>query len=169
MNHGALLRTRLGRLVWQRLANDLAALALASLALAGFGALIVAVLFWTGWVLLGVLVPVAVLAWHWLRGSGLAQTAYEVEERFPEVKGRLVAALELARYDAGSRERYSTELVEAAVQQVEALVRPLALGRLVRISRLAWSTAGLGAGSGSLNRGGRGSGWPTRLRHRDWE
>jgi hypothetical protein len=137
------VRTRLVQLNRQRLANDLAAVLLAGLALALVEAVVVAMLFWSGWVLLSSLLPVLLLAGHWLSRSGLRRTANEVEERFTELRGRLVSVLELAEYGAERREGYSIELLQAAVEDLERMLVPLPLVRLVRRRRLVWSASGL--------------------------
>lgn len=143
MTRGALIQTRLGRLVRQKLANDLAALVLAAVAMIAIGAVTIAALFWSGWLLLAIAVPAALLGWFWLRGNGFVRAAYQVEERFPEVRGKLVSAYELAQYNPKSREGYSMEMLDAAVQQAEHALAPLPLGRLIRRRRLLWSGAAL--------------------------
>lgn len=140
---GRLISTRLGRLYRARLGFDIAALLVVLLALlVGIGAL-VALLFWSGWLLLGAVVLVAVVAWRWLSRDRLAPVVTEVEETFPAVRGRLRAALELCRYDEKSREGYSVELLDAAVAQAEQALSPLPLGRLDHRGRLFWAGAGL--------------------------
>ncbi len=140
---GRLISTRLGRLYRARLGFDLAALLVVLLALlVGIGAL-VSLFFWSGWLLLGAVVLVAVVAWRWLAQDRLAPVVTEVEETFPAVRGRLRAALELCRYDEKSREGYSVELLDAAVAQAEQALSPLPLGRLDHRGRLFWAGAGL--------------------------
>ncbi|MEO0078769.1 MAG: hypothetical protein ABIK86_07225, partial [candidate division WOR-3 bacterium] len=114
----------------QRLANDLAAALLAGLALAVLFTVVVALLFWSGWVLLVLALPVAALGWHWLRRDGLVRTAHDIEEKFVETRGRLVSALELSTYQTDRAEGYSIELVDAAVADAERLLAPLPIGRL---------------------------------------
>ena len=80
----------------QRAAWDAVALALFSLAMAGALLLLVVSLFWSGWVLAGLLVPVGLLVWRLVMQNRFWHVARLVEERFPEVRGRLVAAIQLA-------------------------------------------------------------------------
>ncbi len=158
LRRGALLRSRLARLNRQRLVNDLIAVLLVALALVVCGAVVVAMLFWSGWVLSVLALPVGLLGWRWLGRRGLFRTAYDVERSFPETKGRLVSALELAQYQADEPEGYSMELVEAAVADVERLVEPLPLGKLVPRGRLVLSACvlvlAIGVFSGFLRFGG---------------
>ena len=139
------IATRLHRLVRQRRAHDVLALALVLVTGAVLVATAIAALLWSGWLVLVAVVPVAVLAVRWLRRDTLPIVTYEVETRFPEVKGKLRAAYELAQYDKQGREGYSVEMLEMAVSQVEAALRPLPLGRLAHRKHAAWSSAAVGA------------------------
>ena len=146
------LRTlsRLRRLRNGRLANGLAALVLLCAGLLGTGLALVAGLLWSGWVLPVLLVPAGWFAYRWMGGLGLKALARDVERRLPELDGRLVAALELAGYEDGSREGYSVELVDAAVEDVERRVGRSAFRGLVSRKRLVWSGLAALVGAGAL-------------------
>ncbi|HDQ99459.1 MAG TPA: hypothetical protein ENN51_04140, partial [candidate division WOR-3 bacterium] len=129
----------------QRLANDLPALVLLAVGLLAAGVVLTALLFWSGWVLLGLLLPFGLVVGRWLAGLRRRQLAYAVEAAFPAVAGRLVAALDLADQPE-TREGYSAELQQAAVRSVEDDMRGLPLTRLCRRGRLV--RAGLVAAVG---------------------
>ncbi|MEO0079126.1 MAG: hypothetical protein ABIK44_00415 [candidate division WOR-3 bacterium] len=159
---GGLCRSRLRWLTVQLLINDALALLLIAIATCAVGVILVALLFWSGWVLMVLLLPWAGLAWRWFKGVGLRSVAKGVEKHFPEVRGRLVAALELSQYQAGGREGYSLELVKAAVRETETVLVSLPLKRLVRRRRLIW--AGVGTLAGLLLLVGLWLALPSRMR-----
>ncbi|MGQ9677770.1 MAG: hypothetical protein ACUVUD_00605 [bacterium] len=80
--------------------------------------------FLSGWVVAVFLAPVGYFAWVWLRKTHVKSVAYQLEQVYPELKGSLVAALELTKYQEGI-ENYSLELRDAAVRQVEELMNQL--------------------------------------------
>ena len=157
MRRGEVTERRLRALVRQRVAWDSVALALFSAAMAGALLLLVASLFWSGWVMALVLVPVGLLAWRLVIQNRFWHVAELVEERFPEVRGKLVAAGQLAQWGRGAdqpksevrsqsaegrsegREGYSEEMIDAAVADVERALTPLPLSRLVNRQRVLWA------------------------------
>jgi hypothetical protein len=154
-----LIERRLRALVTQRVAWDSVALALFALAMAGALLLLVVSLFWSGWVMALLLIPVGLLVWRMARQNRFWNVAGLVEERFPEVRGKLVAAVQLARWGRGAdqpksevrsqsaegrsegREGYSEEMIDAAVGDVEKAFAPLPLARLVNRRRVLWAFA----------------------------
>jgi len=102
MRRGEVIERRLRALVRQRVACDSVALALFSLAMAGALLLLVVSLFWSGWVMTLVLVPVGLLVWRLVVQNRFWNVARLVEEEFPKVRGKLVAAVQLA-YWAGAK------------------------------------------------------------------
>ncbi len=115
--------------------NDAVAALLFGLGFTGLGLFLVSVFFLTGGLLLIALLGAGFIFWYWLRQTRLRPLAYRVERFFPVVQGRLVAGLDLARYQGG-REGYSLELRKAALAQVEELFAPLPLGRLLPRRRI---------------------------------
>ena len=101
MRRGEVIERRLRALVRQRVAWDSVALVLFSAAMAGALLLLVASLFWSGWVMALVLVPIGLLVWRLVAQNRFWHVAGLVEERFPEVRGKLVAAVQLARWRGG--------------------------------------------------------------------
>ena len=101
VRRGDVIERRLGALVRQRVAWDSVALVLFSAAMAGALLLLVASLFWSGWVMALVLVPIGLLVWRLVAQNRFWHVAGLVEERFPEVRGKLVAAVQLARWRGG--------------------------------------------------------------------
>lgn len=150
------LNRTLKRLRWRVVFWNLFGLALFALGLWALAVFAVAIFFFSGWLLLVLTVPVAVLAFLWLKGSGLRPVAYRVERVFPVLQGRLVAALELSGYQPGA-EGYSLELRDAAVRQVEELLAPLPLSRVLPRKRVVWcgvfAVMGIGLVSGYLGAG----------------
>jgi len=166
MRRGEVIERRLRALVRQRVACDSVALALFSLAMAGALLLLVVSLFWSGWVMTLVLVPVGLLVWRLVVQNRFWNVARLVEEEFPKVRGKLVAAVQLA-YWAGAKtgtvpraersgglspafamsmrgnEGYSEEMIDAAVADVEKAFAPLPLAPLVNRRRVAWAIAAL--------------------------
>ena len=145
-----LIERRLRALVRQRVAWDSVALALFTLAMAGALLLLVVSLFWSGWVMAVLLVPVGLLGWRLVIQNRFWHVAGLVEERFPEVGGKLVAAVQLGKWGSGVRgqgsgakEGYSEEMIDAAVEDAEKAVAPLPLGRLVNRRRVVWASAAL--------------------------
>ncbi|MFO7638253.1 MAG: DUF4175 family protein [bacterium] len=132
---GELIRSRLAALRRKRLANDLLALGLLGVGMLSAAVALVALAFWSGWLLLLLLPGFGLVAWRWLRGFRRRQLAYAVEAQFPVVAGRLVAALDLSDQTV-TREGYSAELQQAAVRAVEADLRALALDRVCRRRRI---------------------------------
>ena len=170
---GEAIERRLRALVGQRVAWDSVALALFTLAMAGALLLLVVGLFWSGWVMAALTVPVGLLAWRLVAQNRFWNVARVIEERFPEVRGKLVVALQLAqwgraagqaksearsqRLEAGSarrgtrdegrgtiaREGYSEEMIDAAVADVEKALTLLPLAQLVNRRRVLWAGAAL--------------------------
>ena len=167
-----LIERRLRALASQRVAWDSVALALFSVAMAGALLLLVVSMFWSGWVMAALLVPVGLLVWRLAMQSRFWHVAGLVEERFPEVRGKLVAAVQLrhwAEAETGGRESgrkrgtvpqsrtgpcegtvpvfgkegYSEEMIDAAVADVEKAFAPLPLARLVSRRRVLWACAAL--------------------------
>jgi len=101
VRRGEVIERRLRALVRQRVAWDSVALVLFSAAMAGALLLLVASLFWSGWVMALVLVPIGLLVWRLVAQNRFWHVAGLVEERFPEVRGKLVAAVQLARWRGG--------------------------------------------------------------------
>ncbi|HTW92325.1 MAG TPA: hypothetical protein VMH22_11515 [bacterium] len=147
---GEVTESRLRALARQRWAWDSVALALFSLAMACALVLLVVNLFWSGWVLAALVVPVGVLLWRLVAQNRFWYVARLVEERFPEVRGRLVATVQLGKWGSGvggqgsgAKEGYSEEMIDAAVADVERTLAPLPLGRLVNRRRVVWAGAAL--------------------------
>lgn len=128
-----------------RLVNDLSALILWATGLILAGLTVVAALFWSGWALLALVLPVGFLASVWLTGLSTMRLARRMEECFPETERKLVPALELAESSPG-REGYSEELTEAAIADAEERIKGLALGRMVDRRRIVWGAVVLVAG-----------------------
>lgn len=95
-------------------------------------------LFLSGGLLILVLIPVLFLSWRWLRQTDIRSIGYQLEEHFPELRNRLVAALELAKYQPGA-EGYSLELRNAALEQLQMQTAHLGLESVVPTYRLKWS------------------------------
>lgn len=125
--------------------NDLSALVLFTTGLLLFGLVVIAALFWSGWVLLSLVPVIVYFARRWLSGLSAKQLAHSIEQVFPEVEYKLAPALELAKLTPG-RENYSLELIEAAVADAEDKVRGLPLQRVVQWNRLVRSGIVLAAG-----------------------
>ena len=98
---GEVIERRLRALATQRMAWDSVALALFSLAMAGALLLLVVSWFWSGWVMALVLVPVGLQVWRLVSPNRFWNVARLVEEQFPEVCGKLVAAVQLAHWKEG--------------------------------------------------------------------
>jgi len=98
MKRGEVIERRLRALQSQRVAWDSVALALFALAMAGALLLLVVSLFWSGWVMAALLVPVGLLVWRLVMQNRFWHVAGLVEEQFPEVRGRLIAAVQLAHW-----------------------------------------------------------------------
>jgi hypothetical protein len=167
VKRGEVIERRLRVLKRQRVAWDSVALVLFSAAMAGALLLLVASLFWSGWVMALVLVPVGLLVWRLVTQNRFWHVAGLVEERFPEVRGKLVAAVQLSRWGTGDggpgsgvgrsgprltvqgfggsgvKEGYSEEMIDAAVADVEKVLAPLPLLRLVNRRRVLWACAAL--------------------------
>ncbi len=131
MSPGTSTRSVLSRHLGVRRTNTAVALSFLAVMLVAAGLGVCILMFWSGWVVAAFAVPLVPTAWFWFRGLRMAPVAREVEDAFPTVRGRLLAALQLSEYRDGAREAYSTELVRAAVEDVERRVRPLRLSRLV--------------------------------------
>lgn len=119
------------------ISNFLTSLLLLTLGLFALGTLFAVTFFLSGWVVAFFLTPVGYLAWVWLKKAEFKAVAYQLEQIYPELKGRLVAALELTKYKKGN-ENYSLELRDAAVAQVERLMSQLPQRRVVSIKRVFW-------------------------------
>ncbi|MBM3313468.1 hypothetical protein FJY70_02615, partial [candidate division WOR-3 bacterium] len=133
---------RLRTLARRRLLWDSLALLLFSAAMGLALLLLVVNLFWSGWAMAFVLAPVGLLVRRMLVENRFWQVARRVEERFPELRGKLVAAIQLRQWQ-GQREGYSQEMIAAAVAEVEKRLAPLSLGQLVKKQRVVWAGAGL--------------------------
>ncbi|MGC8798077.1 MAG: hypothetical protein ACP5JB_05140 [candidate division WOR-3 bacterium] len=139
-NNNRELSRRIARVRIRLLASTTAALLLVALGSACLLLVAVSLFFLSGWVLSAVLVVVLILARFWLRGTNTRTLGYRIEQRFPELKGRLVSALELLAYQPGV-EGYSLELRNAAVAQVTALAAPLNFNAVIPLRRVWWSAA----------------------------
>ncbi|MEO0021961.1 MAG: DUF4175 family protein [candidate division WOR-3 bacterium] len=95
-------------------------------------------LFLSAWLLMLILFPVLFLGWRWLRRADIRSIGYQLEQHFPELRNRLVAAIELARYQPGA-ENYSLELRDAAVEQIRVQTAHLNLESVVPVYRWKWS------------------------------
>jgi len=147
---GEVIERRLRALVRQRMAWDSVALAVFSLAMAAALLLLVVNLFWSGWAMAALAVPVGLLVWRLAAQNRFWNVARLVEERFPEVRGKLVAAMQLSQWGArgegrgtGAKEGYSEEMIDAAVADVERALAPLPLAQLVNRRRVLWAGAAL--------------------------
>ena len=138
MRRGEAMERRLRALVRQRWAADFVAFVLLGLAVAGLGLLVAASFYWAGWVVWLFLVPMVPVAWLLAAQNRLRRVCAQVEQEFEPVRGRLIAALELARFPAQSKEGYSADMIDAAVAEVERSLAPLPLGGLVNWKRSAW-------------------------------
>ena len=78
---GEVIERRLRALATQRMAWDSVALALFSLAMAGALLLLVVSLFWSGWVMALVLVPVGLQVWRLVSQNRFWNVARLVEEK----------------------------------------------------------------------------------------
>ncbi len=87
-------------------------------------------LFLSGWILLCSLIPLGILSFFWLKRTGLKNIGYRIEHTFPGLKGKVVSALELINYQPDHR-GYSLELRDAAIQQVQEMIKPLPLKKLI--------------------------------------
>ena len=162
MRRGAVIERRLRALVGQRIAWDSVALALFSVAMAGALLLLIVSLFWSGWVMALLLIPFGLLVWRLVAQNRFWNVAGLVEEAFPEVRGRLVAAIQLAHWGRKrgtvpqsrtgpcegtvpvfGNEGYSEEMIDAAVADVEKAFAPLSLSRLVNRRRALGAFAAL--------------------------
>lgn len=133
-----LCQQRISGLVRAVILNDLIALFLIALAILAFGTFLAALFFFPGWVIFGFLPVLVLLGFSWLRAARVKIVAYQVERFFPELQGRLVNALQLAEYKPGV-EGYSLELRDAAIEQVEKLLAPLRLDRVLPKKRVMFS------------------------------
>jgi hypothetical protein len=138
MRRGEAMEQRLRSLVRQRWAADFVAFVSLGLAVAGLGLLVAASFYWAGWVVWLFLVPMVPVAWLLAAQNRFRHVCGLVEQEFEPVRGRLIAALELARFPAQSREGYSADMIDAAVDEVEHALAPLPLGRLVNWRRPVW-------------------------------
>ena len=108
------------------------------------------------------LVPVGLLVWRLVVRNRFWNVAGLVEDEFPEVRGKLVAAIQLAHWGRKrgtvpqshtgpcegtapvfGNEGYSEEMIDAAVADVEKAFAPLPLGRLINRRRVLWAFAAL--------------------------
>ncbi len=92
-------------------------------------------LFLSGWILLFSLIPLGILSFLWLKRTGLKNIGYRIEHTFPGLKGKVVSALDLINYQP-DRRGYSLELRDAAIQQVQEMIRPLPLKLILPFRRL---------------------------------
>lgn len=105
------------------------ALWLAALALGA--AVTGAMLFVSGWAVLVVVPVVAWLGMRWVRGARVRCVAEDLEILNPALRGRVVSALELGDWRSDGRERYSSDLLTAALSEVDAAVKGVELRPLV--------------------------------------
>ena len=148
MRRGEVIERRLSALVRQRWAADLVAFVLLGLGVAAVALLVVSLLFLAGWLVWLTLLPMAVVAWVLAARNRFRHVCRLVEERFTEMRGKLVPALELSRYQGDGKEGYSQEMIDAAVADVERKLAPLPLTRLVNRGHVLWSAlVFLGAGA----------------------
>ena len=124
----------------QTIARTIVALLFVGIGLSALLTFFISLFFLSGWILTGVLVPVAILARRWLGDTSLKSIGYRIEKRFSELKGKLVSALELLAYQSGA-EGYSLELRDAAVEAVTASARPLNLNSVIPRQRVWWSVS----------------------------
>lgn len=117
--------------------TSLLALLLAAVGAATAVTVVCVLVYWNGWVVTTAIVPVALLGLRWFRDGTVRGAAARLERGFPQLQGRLIAALEVARITDGEREGYSAELVQAAVEQVDAVAAALPLAGAVPRRRLA--------------------------------
>ncbi len=103
-----LIERGLRGLVRRRVAWDSGALALFTLAMGGALLLLIVSLFWSGWVMALLLLPAGLLVWRVVTQNRSRSVAKLVEEEFPEVRGKLVVALQLARW--GSKDQTKSEV-----------------------------------------------------------
>ncbi len=143
------LRSRIERLRRAVIFNDLLALILIAIGFFALGVLVCAVFFFSGWCLLLLLLPLIGLGFSWLKETGLKKVAYRVERFFPEIRNRLVSALELGEYRPGV-EGYSLELRDAAIAEVEELLEPLPLKKAIPSKRVLFAFLWALMGSGIL-------------------
>jgi hypothetical protein len=76
----------------------------------------------------------------------LEKTALRVEERFPELANRLIAALQLAKNLRSNPEGYSTEMIQAVIRQADSISTKLDLKEIIDtgpIRRMGRIAAGL--------------------------
>jgi len=86
------------------------------------------------WFLLvaGMAVILGPIIWKYLiRPPSSEQMALVVESRHPQLKNRLIAALQLRQYLTSNREGYSTELVGRTVEQADRMSAEIDLGSCV--------------------------------------
>jgi hypothetical protein len=82
-----------------------------------------------------------------LHNPNLESLALRLEEKFPELKSRLIAALQLSKNLEKNPEGYSTEMIEAVIEQAESTTQKLNLQEIVdrnpikKMGRLAGSLA----------------------------
>jgi len=112
--------------------DDLLGAALGSLGILGVSLLAVMLLQVLGWWALLGLAPAFLFVRRRLRRHGLLPAARRIEQGFPVLQKRLLPATELALARPDDRLGYSDELAGAAVDDAWALLRPLAIERLVR-------------------------------------
>lgn len=111
---------------------------------------ICALLFWSGWLLALLAIPMVWLALRWRHDFTVLGVARQLEAEVAIVRGRLVPVLELLTYCPAGIEQYSLELLEAAVAQTEQLVHGLPSPVLNRRRRLAAASALFLVGIGAL-------------------
>lgn len=131
-----LLERVVGRLVWQRRLTVVSALLFWSLGTAGLAAVFAAVLLLHRAVT-AIVVPVIVwLAWRWFADCRVRAVAAGLEACRPQLRGRVMPALELARLNLTGREGYSAELVAAALDDADTSIAGIRLWPLVSRRRL---------------------------------
>lgn len=116
-----LLEMAVGRVQRMVFVNFLVSVLLLTIGLFALGAFFCTAFFLSGWVVLLFLVPLIYFVPVWVSEVGVKAVAYKMERVNPQLRGRLFAGLELARYQEGV-EGYSRELRDAAVSQVEQLL-----------------------------------------------
>lgn len=73
----------------------------------------------------------------------LTQIAKRVENGFPQLKGYLVNAVELAHYPSDAKEDYSLELIDAVIEDTQVKLSPINLTKLINRHKTQKALVGL--------------------------
>lgn len=73
----------------------------------------------------------------------LSQIAQRLENGFPQLKDYLVNAVELAQYQKGSKEDYSFELIDAAIEDAALKLAPIPINQLINRNKTGKSLIAL--------------------------